>query len=205
MVASSGRTRAEEVQMRMTRAGLGVAAVPLLSGCMMMGGWGHTAAVGVHPTGHMVSGERIVSSRRAEASSDGLTITLSVAAPTGGAPVTIGAWLRSDDDDGAPTDSEIRLRIRSPDGTVDRFRMHEPRSPGDGAYRAEYTLATSGTYVVTADARSGTGSDARTVSVTTDVVAGDDPWHDQHHCLMPVVGGVGMLALMAVMMAGMTH
>lgn len=193
--------------MRLTKTGLGIAAVPLLSGCMMMGGWGHTAAFGAHPTGHMVSGERIVSSQRAEASSDGLTITLSVAAPAGRAVVTMSAWLRSDDGEEEPAESEIWLRIRAPDGVVDRLRMLEPRFPGDRTYRAEYALATSGTYVVTADARSGTGAEARTVSVTTEMVAGDDPRYDQHRWLTPVafVGGVGMLALMAVMMAGMTH
>ena len=192
--------------MRLIEAGLGVAAVPLLSGCMMMAGWGHTAALDTHATGHMVSAQRVVWSQRAEASSDGLTVTLFVPVSES-AVVIISAGLRSEHDDQGPADGEIWLRIRTPDGTVDRFRMQEPRSPGDGMYRARYAFVASGTYVVTADARSGTGEAARTVSVTAEVVAGDDPWHDQHHWLTPAafVGGVGILALMAVMMAGVTH
>ena len=89
--------------MRLIEAGLGVAAVPLLSGCMMMAGWGHTAALDTHATGHMVSAQRVVWSQRAEASSDGLTVTLFVPVSES-AVVIISAGLRSEhDDQGRPT------------------------------------------------------------------------------------------------------
>ena len=191
-----------------TRAVLTIAGIPLLSGCMMMGGWGHLAGpMGTHVPGDVTSGQGMVASQQADASSDGLTITLSVPVPTGGALVTISAWLRADHDDREPADGEVWLHIRTPRGNVDRLRMREPGFVGEGTFHAEYAFATSGAYVVTAEARSGTGRDARTVSVTAEVEVGDARWDDSAQWVTPVVvvGSLGMLALMAVLMGGSPH
>lgn len=194
--------------MRLTMAVLSVAGVPLLGGCMMMGGWGHAAGLmGPGLTRPGVSEQRTASWRHAEAASDGLTLTLAFPVPTGGDGVTISAWLRWDDDVPEPPDGEIWLRIQTPGGSVDRVRMQEPASPADGTYRAWYAFVMSGTYVVTADARSGTGADTRMVSVTAEMETGDVRWDGESGWVTPaaLAGGLGMLALWAAMMGGVAH
>lgn len=189
--------------MRITNLVLRVVWVPLLSGCMMMGGMGHTGSLsGWDQTGHATNGHAGAPLHRAEASSDGLTIVLSVAAPSGRAPVAIDAWLRADTAGHEITDGEVWLRIQAPDGHVDQLRMQRLDAAPAGAYSAQYGFPTPGRYFVTAVARSGTGADARTVSVTAGVDIGS-PAHDGHHgWVMPVaiLGGLTMVAMMALMM-----
>lgn len=154
--------------MQQIRAVLGVAWVPLLTGCMMMGGLGHTSGLlGTGLGGPMETDKTAVLLQHAEASNGGLTIALTIPTPTSGTVVAISALLRSDRRDEEPSDGEIWLRVQTPGGSVDRLRMQSVRSSGAATHRARYGFVTPGVYFVTADARLGTGADVRTVSVTT--------------------------------------
>jgi hypothetical protein len=167
--------------MQQIRAVIGVAWVPLLSGCMAMGGLGHTSGLlGTGLGGHMESDKKALLLQRAEASNGGLTIGLSFPPPTSGTVVTISALLRSDPGDQEPTEGEIWLRVQTPGGSVDRLRMQSVRSSGAATHRARYGFVTPGLYVVTADARLGTGADVRTVSVTTKVEVSRAEHVDRH-------------------------
>ncbi len=193
--------------MQLTRAVLGVAGVPLLSGCMMMGAMGHTGGLAGTGMAGPMEGEKVEGSlQRAEASSGGLAIALSFPAPTSGTVVTISALLLSDSGDQEPTDGEIWLRVRTPGGSVDRLRMQSVRSSGAATHRARYGFVTPGLYLVTADARLGTGGDVRTVSVTARAKVSTEAHVDRHEWLMPAaaVGSLGMVAMMVVMMGGDT-
>ncbi len=194
--------------MHLTRAVLGIAGVPLVSGCMMMGGWGHTAGpASAHKKDHTVSGQTPASPVRSEASNGGLTIMLSLPRPTMDSVATITASLRSDRGDQEPIDGEIWLRVQTPSGSVDQLRMQKEHSLAGGIYQAQYGFPTLGLYAMTADARAGAGTDLRTVSVMIEVEIGDNRPEDGHHWLTPAAlgGGLGMLALMAVMMGGSWH
>jgi hypothetical protein len=174
---------------------------------MIMGGWGHTAGIaGAGVTGHVPSHQTIAPFQRSEASSGNLTITLSFPTPTGGSVVTVSAVLRSDGHDRDPADGEIWLPVERPDGRVDQLPMQRYQSATGAIYQAPYGFPTSGLYVVTADARAGTGTDARTVSVTTraEVVAAAPG--ERHDWLIPaaVLGSLGMVAMMVFMTGGST-
>jgi hypothetical protein len=171
---------------------------------MMMGGIGHTGGpAGMAGAAHMESGPVAAPLERGEVSSEGLTIALSFASPSRGELIAIEARLRADDGPDEPTYGEVRLRIEAPDGSVERIRM-QPLGPSSGTYRAPYLFATAGLYLVTAEARVGAGADVRTVSVTSRAEVGGDAHDGRHAWIAPaVVGGLGMAALMALMMSGM--
>jgi hypothetical protein len=155
--------------MHLPAAVLGIVGVPLLSGCMLMGGWGHTAGLGASMAGHTVSRQTVGSLQRSEASSGGITITLSFPTPTIGSVVAISALLRSEGGDREPADGEVWLRVQTPSGIVDQLRMQRPAGIADGTHQTRYSFSTPGLYVVTADARSGTGAEVHAVSVTIEV------------------------------------
>lgn len=185
---------------------LGVTWVPLLSGCMMLGGAGHTGGwVGLDDAA--VSGQGPAPLRRAEASSGGLTIALSVPAPSGGTAVAIEAWLRPDsagiDLDGA----DVRLRIETPGGRVDGLHMQRVDSATPGSYQAFYSFPTTGVYLVTAEGQAGTGAHVRTVAVTARTRVSAHARGGGHDWVTPVaiLGGLAMVAAMALMMGGSTH
>lgn len=176
---------------------LGLAWVLLLGGCMM-------SPVGYH--GGLYDGRarggRPGPLQQAEAREGDLTIGLSFPRPVGGAPTPIDVRLGTDDDPPDPADADVRLRVVKPDGGVDQLAMRHTGDPAAATeYRAPYTFRTPGIYALTAEARVGAGAKARTVSVTTrsEVV----PWtYDGHwDWLTPaaLLGGLGMLAMMAVM------
>ena len=159
--------------MQLTRVVLGVAGVPLLSGCLMLGGAGHTGNVhGVAPAVDGGSRELSAPFQRAEASSGSLTLALSFVTPRGGAAVTIDAQLHTDSASDAPTDGDVWLRIQAPGGGVDQFRMQRVQSSAAGTYQAEYRFSTAGLYLVTAEGRTGIGDHVRTVLVTTELEVG---------------------------------
>lgn len=189
--------------MHSARAVLSAAGVPLLGGCMMMGGLGHTAQLGsMDESGHAVTNAVATSPQRAAASTNGLTIEILVPTPIQGAAVTIDARVSADGDDHEVFDGDVWLRIRTPSGTVEQVRMERPYSSTGRTYRAEYRFPAAGLYVVTAEGREGSGSELRTASVTTEVEVGGTPHRGQHGWLMPaaILGGLGMIAMMAVMM-----
>jgi hypothetical protein len=190
--------------MNLEKAVLSVAAVPLLGGWMMMGGIGHTGGpAGMAGAAHMESGPVAAPLERAEATSEGLTISLSFAPSSAGELVAIEARLRADDGSAEPTDGEIRLRIEAPDGSVEEIRMQPVRSFA-GTYGAQYVFPTAGLYLVTAEGRVGTGADVRTVSVTSRAEVGPETRDGRHGWIAPaIVGGLGMAALMALMMSGL--
>jgi hypothetical protein len=198
----------KEDQMQSIRAVLGVASIPLLSGCMGMGGWGHAGgSMGTVAPHHPAGGLTTVSVERAEASGDGLALALSFPTPTTGAVMTVSALLRWYDGDREPVNGEILLSIRTPAGSVDQLRMEKVQTVAAGAYEARYAFAESGRYVLTANAGWGTEVNARSVSVTTTADVGDDVYGHRHDRWVPaeVVGGIGMVALMVLMMGGLGH
>lgn len=102
---------------------------------------------------------------RAEATGDGLTIVLSIPAPAAGSVVTIGVQLRSDGGD-PEADAEIRLRIEGPGEASTTSPCSGIGRPGQGPTRRSTDSPCRGRYGVTAEARSGTGAEVRTVSVS---------------------------------------
>lgn len=191
--------------MLLTRVVLRVAAIPLLSGCVMLGGMGHRSDVLGSATAVDVDGRRLPAPlHRAETSSGGLALALSFPTPRVGAAVAIDAQLRTD---GAPeelNDGDVWLRIRTPGGNVDQFRMQRLGPSAGGTYRARYRFPDAGFYLVMAEARTGTGPDARTVLVTTELEVRPAENDERHDWLVSpgTLGGLGMIAAMAVMMAG---
>jgi hypothetical protein len=189
--------------MTLARAVFGVAGIPLLGGCMMAGAWGHAGGpAGPSSDEHMAARWTAAASQGAEATADGLTIVLSIPAPTAGRLVTIGAHLRSDDSDQAPADAEIRLRVVGPGGSADDLPMRRDRSSEAGTHQAQYRFSVPGRHVVTAEARSGAGEDVRTASVTADAEVAAAPVY-RHHWSLPaaIIGSLAMVAMMAFMMA----
>ena len=191
--------------MRLTRPVLGVAGVPLLSGCLMLGGMGHTGdGLGV-PTAIDGSSTQLPAPlQRAEASSGSLTLALSFATPRSGAAVAIDAQLRADSAPHELTDGNVWLRIHTPGGSVDQFRMQRVYSSTAGTYQAQYRFPTAGLYLVTAEGRTGMGADVRTVLVTAEVEVSRGAQGDRHDWLAPVriLSSLGMVVTMALMMAG---
>lgn len=191
--------------MTLARAVLGVATMPLFGGCMMAGGWGHGGVPArTYADGHMAPDWTVAAPLRAEATGDGLTIVLSIPTPAAGSVVTIGVQLRSDGGD-PEADAEIRLRIDGPGGSIDDLPMQRDRSSGAGTYQAQYGFAVPGRYAVTAEARSGAGAEVRTVSVSAraEVAA---PAGYRHDWAVPaaIIGGIGMVAMMAFLMGSGT-
>lgn len=185
---------------------LGAAWVPLLSGCMMMGGMAHTGGGAISaagPPGDMHRRDLSGRFQQAEARSGDLAISLSFASPIESSrALPIDAWLSRDGDHRDLADGVVWLQIQAPDGGVDRVLMQRLPSSSGGTYRALYHFSSPGLYLVTAEGRTGTGADMRTVSVTTE--AGVESWPaGGHGWVMPlaVIGGVGMVVLMAFMMA----
>src|SRR5512145_1092469 len=186
--------------MGFTRLMLNTAWVPVLSGCMMWGGMGHTS--GTDWTGETRYAKNGQPLQRAKASSAGLTIALSFATPSGGAAVPIDAQISEDSVGRELTDADIWLRIETPGGAVNELRMEPVQSSRAGAYEAHYSFPVTGLYLVTAEARTGSGSDERTVSVTARAQIYDHAQGGRHQWLVPgaVLGGLGMVATMALMM-----
>ncbi len=183
------------------RVVLGAVCVQSLSGCMVMGGIGHMGGGAISAPGDMQSRDLSASVQHAEASSGGLTIALSFPSPTGGdGAVPIDAWLITDTDHRDLTDGVVWLLIQTPTGGVDRVDM-QLHSSSAGTYRARYRFTVSGSYLVTAEGRSGTGADMRTVSVTTEAtVEGGSGGRDGWVTPVAVLGGLGMVVMMALMM-----
>jgi len=183
---------------------LSVAGIPLLGGCMMMGGPGHMAHLGsMDQSGHSMRTATATASQHAAATSNGLTIEIFVPTPSQGAAVTIDARVSANGDDHEVIDGDVWLRIQTPSGTIEQVRMQRPYSSTGGTYRAEYRFLTAGLYLVTAEGREGSGSELRTASVTTEVVVTGAQHGGDHDWLMPaaILGGLGMIAMMAVMMS----
>lgn len=185
------------------RGVLGAAWVPLLSGCMMMGGIGHTTGGAISAPGDMHGRDVSAQLQHAEARSGDVAIHLSFANPVaGGGAVPIDAWLSGDGDRLDMADSVVWLQVQMPGGGVDRVRMERLHSSSAGPYRALYHFTTPGLYQVTAEGRMGAGADVRTVSVTTEAEV--EAWPGgRHGWVMPVavLGGLGMVVLMTLMMA----
>ena len=191
--------------MYLTRLVLGAAWVPLLTGCMAMGGLGHTGGPGgMASAGYAENGQARAPVQHVEASNGGLSIALSFPRPSGGAGVAIDARLRADSADDDLTDANIWLQVRSPSGGVTRLPMQLLHSSQPGTYRAQYSFSAPGLYLVAAEGRTGTGADVRTVSVTTAVEVGTEAHDGRHHWFTPaaLLGGLGMVAMMALMMSG---
>lgn len=192
--------------MGLTRLLLNTAWVPLLSGCMMWGGMGHTSGTDwMGGTGYAKNGQLSQPLERAEATSGGLTIALSF--PTPSSSVAIDARLFTDGAAHKVVDGDVWLRIQAPSGAVDQLRMQRLQPSSEGAYQARYSFATAGLYLVTAEGRTGSGADERAVSVTAREQINGHPQDGRHHWVMPaaVLGGLGMVATMALMMAGSWH
>ena len=189
--------------MRITGALLGVAAVTLFSGCMMVP-MAHTGdSVGLAAAAQSRTGQNAAMLGRAQARGDGLDLVLSYRTPSGGA-TAFDAQLRTDGDPQELLDAEIRLRIRSPDGGVEQLAMRRVPSHATAQYHGAYRFPAVGSYLVTAEARTGVETYARTISVTTEVNAQDGSHHDQNDWLVPVaiLGGLGTMVWMALMMGG---
>lgn len=188
--------------MGLTRSLLNTAWVPFLSGCMMWGGMGHTSGTDwMGGMGYAKNGESL---QRAEASSAGLTIVLSFPTPSSGAAVAIDATLFADSAPHALIDGDVWLQIQTPSGAVDQLRMERLQPSSEGAYETRYSFATAGLYLVTAEGRTRSGADERAVSVTAQAQVNGHAQDGGHHWLMPaaVLGGLGMVATMALMMSG---
>ena len=175
----------------------GIAWLPLLGGCIGMVPGGHpggTAAVGYGPHGS------VAAPVQAEASNGGVTIALSLPELSAGAVADIDVRLVEESSERDTADPEVRLRIRTPQGSVDEIVMGRIHSFSGGTYHARYVFRSPGPHLVTAEAWWGT-ADVPAVSVTAeaDVVG----YRDRHHWLMPVaiVGGLAMFTMMVVMMA----
>jgi hypothetical protein len=187
---------------------LNTAWVSVLSGCMMGGGMGHTSGTDwMGETGYAKDGQRPPPLQRAEASSAGLTIALSFPTPSSNATVPIDARLFADSAELELIDATIWLRIQTPSGEVAELRMQRLDPSSEGAYQARYTFTTAGLYLLTAEGQTGTGADKRAVSVTARAQVNGHGEHGGHDWNMPaaVLGGVAMVAMMAVMMGGSWH
>lgn len=191
--------------MYLTRLVLGAAWVPLLTGCMAMGGLGHTGGLGgMASAGHAENGQARAPLQRVEASNGGLRIALYFPRPSGAAGVVIDARLRADSAYDDLTDASVWLQVRSPSGRVDQLPMQRLHSSQPGTYRAQYSFSAPGLYLVAAEGRTETGADVRTVSVTTAVEVGTAAHDGRHHWFTPgaLLGGLGMVAVMVLMMSG---
>lgn len=194
--------------MGLTRLMLNTAWVPFLSGCMTWGGMGHTSGTDwMGGTGSAKNGQLSQPLERAEATSAGLTIALSFPHPSSGAAVAIDARLFTDGTAHEVVEGDIWLRIQTPSGAVDQLRMQRLQPSSEGAYQARYSFATVGLYLVTAEGRTGSGADERAVSVTARTQVNGHAQDGRHHWVMPavVLGGLGMVAMMALMMGGSWH
>ena len=178
--------------------------VPVLSGCMMWGGMGHTSGTDwMGGTGSAKNGQFSQRSVRAEATSAGLTIVLSFPPPSSGAAVAIDARLFADGVAHHVVDGDMWLRVQTPSGAVDQLRMQRLEPWSEGAYQAHYSFATPGLYLVTAEGRTGRGADERAVSVTARAQINGHAQDGRHQWLAPaVLGGLGMVATMVLMMGG---
>jgi hypothetical protein len=184
---------------------LSVAGAPLLGGCMMMGGLGHTGSPGMmSEADDGPRGSLIAPVQRAEASSEGLSIALAFPTPSIGDTIAIDAWLLTDSSHHDLAAGDIWLRIETPGGNVDQFRMRRLHSSVTATFQAQYSFAAAGFYLVTADGRAATGADVRTVSVTARVFLGGDMHGRRHDWRMPaaVLGATGMVAMVALMTGG---
>jgi len=187
---------------------LGAASVSLLSGCMMAGAAWHGG--GGHAMGPMAPpGSRTVTevTRTAEARSGGLTLGLSFATPEWGDAALIDAALSEAGVGREPTSGEVRLSIRTPGGRVDQLDM-EPLGLSPGVtHRTRYRFADVGLYQVTAEGRVGSGADVRAVSVTAETEVGGQMRSHDVDWVAPaaVLGGLGMVAMMVLMMGGSVH
>lgn len=180
---------------------LGVAWVPVLGGCMMMGGMHGVGATG--GGGDLERGPVSTELKYAEAVSGDLSLALSFPSPTADAAVPIGARLRTESDGRDLADAQVRLWIRAPGGSVDQVEMQHARSSVAGIFEAQYSFHALGRYLVTAEAQTGTVGDVREVSVTAEAEVGPAADRGRNTWLMPgaLLGGLGMVALMAVMMS----
>lgn len=124
--------------------------------------------------------------------------------PDGWTEIPIEARLRWSADGPELPNADVWLRIQTPGGGIERVHMQSVK-PGTGdRYRAHYDFRAAGSYLVSTDASVKTGGSQQTVSVTSSLeVAGRPHAGDGHGWMMPVVvlGGLGMLAMMVVMMA----
>jgi len=194
--------------MHLTRTVLSVAWVPLLSGCMAMGGLGHVGGMdGMAHAGHPADGRMPGPLQRAEASNGDLAIELSFPGPTPGVAVALEARLRTDGPDDEPAVVVAWLRVRAPSGRVDELRMEPLDASAAGTYRAQYSFPVAGRYLLTAEARVGTGIAARTVTVTTaaDVGGGDHTGSHLRSTPAALLGGLAMVATMTLMMGIAAH
>lgn len=173
---------------------------PFLGACMM-GGMAHTSRMG--GPGSVDADGAVGPLHYAEASSGGVTIALSLPAPTMVGAVGMEARLTGVDGPESAIDGEVRLRVRTPGGAVDELPMRSLHSTAGVTYRAVYDFRTPGSYLVTADGWTGAEEGANAASVTTRVDVVDESRWDRHDWTMPmaVLGGIGMLAMMAVMMS----
>jgi len=180
--------------MGMRRVLLNVAGVTLLSSCM---------ASGVGPAGRFSGSEAVRPLQYAEAATGDLTIALSFPTPSVGSQVAIAARLNVADRPQELIEGEMWLHVQAPSGSVEEVRMQRSQGSGPATYQAVYDFWAPGSYVVTA--RAWTEGDVGTeASVTTSVVVAGDPLHVDHRdWMMPmaVLGGVGMVVMMAVMMS----
>jgi hypothetical protein len=161
------------------RGVVGAAWVPLLSGCMMMGGMGHMGRSTISAPGDVDSRDSSPPLKYAEASSGDLTIVLSFADPiVGGGPVPIDARLSRDGAHGDSNDDVVWLLIEAPDGRVDEVPMQHILASSAGTYRALCHFNAPGLYLITAEGRAGTGADMAAVSVTTRAEVRDGPQAD---------------------------
>lgn len=179
---------------------LSIVWAPFLGACMM-GGVAHTSRMG--GPGPAGPDGTVGSLQHAEASSGGVTIVLSFPRPMMVGAVGMDARLTSADDPHTDLDGEVRLRVRTPGGGVDELPMPSLHSAAGVTYQAVYDFRSPGSYLVTAHGSIGTGKGATTASVTTRVDVGEESRWDGHDWMMPmaVLGGIGMVAMMAVMMS----
>lgn len=188
-----------------TRMMLGAAWVPLLSGCMMWGGMGHAGGLAwMDGAGYAENGQPPAPLQRAQASTGGLTITLAFPTPGTGVALPIDAWLSLEGAEPQPVGEEVWLRIQAPDGTIHQVRMQRPDASAAGTYRAYYRFPAAGLYLVTAEGRARAGTELQTASVTAGAEISRRAYAGHHDWLLPaaVLGGVGMVAWMAIMMGG---
>lgn len=193
--------------MHKIRVLLGFACIPILSGCMMMGGMGSTTGMGgVGDAGVVHSGQIHTPLRQTKASNGVLTIALSFPAPSDGAAVPINARLHTESDHNELTDAYVGLRIRTPRGSIDEIRMHPLDSSTAETHQAQYSFRDAGVYVVTAEARVGRGDDARTVSASIETEVAREAHSGQGNWLTPaaLVGGLSMVVIMVLTMGGGT-
>jgi len=167
-------------------------AVPILSGCMM--GW-MAGPAPMSATNHGPS----AGLWQAEARNGDLRIALVFPVPTGDAPVPVEVRLATDEDREL-AEADVWLRIRTPGGNVEQFRMEPARSSAAGTFETQYGFRTTGIHLVTAEARVGSGSSDRMASVTIEAdVTGAQSSHRGWWAPAAILGGVAMVLLMALM------